>query len=466
MPTPSWVPDAVFYQIFPDRFANGDPSLNPADLRPWNGKPTRHGFYGGDLRGIRQKFDYLLDLGINAIYLNPIFQASTNHRYNATDYFRIDSHLGDLKDFQDLVAMAKQNGVRIILDGVLNHCGRGFFAFADLLENGENSKYKDWFYVKHFPLRVNGRGKATDYEAWWGMRDLPKLNTDNPEVRKYLFDMTRYWMEQGIDGWRLDVPNEIGFPFWEEYSDLVKKINPEAYLVGEIWEPDARWVTGSRFDALMNYPVQKALIATLDGNSSVNQLASKINSVLQTYPFENDLVMYNLLASHDTKRALTALRGSISRAKLAYAFLFAFPGAPAIYYGDEVGMRGGKEPDSRGGFPWDESEWNVELRSWIKNLVALRKSSVALRRGDYSQFAAEDASGLFSFARKVDQQLVVATFNFGRELRKVRLQVREIGWQLNQTLKDLLSGQGYKMEGEGVDLRLPAGGAVWLAAEN
>jgi glycosidase len=374
--------------------------------------------------------------------------------------------LGDLKDFQNLITAAKRNNVRLILDGVLNHCGRDFFAFVDLLENAENSDYKDWFHVYRFPLRAYGRGKATDYAAWWGIRDLPKLNTDNPRVRKYLFDMTRYWMDQGIDGWRLDVPNEIGFPFWEEYSAVVKGINPDAYLVGEIWNLDPSWVNGHRFDALMNYPLRKLLLEGLDGTTTASGIAADANTALQAYPLEHSLVMYNLLTSHDTKRVLSALGGSVSKAKLAYAALFAFPGAPAIYYGDEVGMRGGEEPASRGSFPWDEKQWNAELRQWIKKLITLRKDSVALRRGDFRLLAGDDATGLFSFARKDGQDQVTAVFNFSKEPRKVLIKAVDLGGQASQLLKDLLSGQSYQVAGGNLELTVPAWGAAWLTAAN
>lgn len=460
MPTPSWVSDAVFYQIFPDRFANGDPNINPPNMQAWDSKPTRRGFYGGDLRGIIDKFDYLLDLGVNAIYLNPIFHAPTNHRYNAIDYLRVDPYLGDMKDFHELIMVAKRNNVRVILDGVLNHCGREFFAFQDVIENGENSAYRDWFYVNKFPVKAYGRGKTTDYAAWWGIRDLPKLNTDNPEVRKYLFDMTGFWLDQGIDGWRLDVPNEIPFPFWEEYSALVKSINAEAYLVGEIWQLDADWITGNRFDGLMNYPLRKFILEGLNGIMQPSQMAADAEAIMKTYPFENNLVMYNLLASHDTKRALTEVRGNVAKVKLASATLFAFPGAPAVYYGDEVGMRGGKEPASRGGFPWDETRWNSELREWTQKLIAVRKGSGALKRGSYRQLLSEDSSGLFAFVRQHGDERVAAVFNFSREARVAKLAQADLGSKA--AVRDLLSGKEFRVEGDSLSLRLPAWGAVYL----
>jgi glycosidase len=223
MSVPDWCKDAIFYQIFPDRFWNGDRDNDPPNVRPWGSIPTTWGFQGGDLRGIIQKFDYLLDLGVNAIYLNPIFQSTSTHRYNTTNYYKIDPKLGSLDDFHQLIALAHRNQVRIILDGVFNHCGRGFFAFNDILENQENSAYRDWFHIKHFPVNAYSPGDATDYLGWWGMKSLPKFNTKNPSVRKFIMDIARYWIEQGADGWRLDVPSEINDDsFWEEFRHVVK----------------------------------------------------------------------------------------------------------------------------------------------------------------------------------------------------------------------------------------------------
>ncbi|MEW6651206.1 MAG: alpha-amylase family glycosyl hydrolase, partial [Chloroflexota bacterium] len=229
MQIPDWVKDAVFYQIFPDRFANGDLTNDPPNVQPWGEIPDAFHFQGGDLAGIEQRLDYLQDLGINALYLNPIFLSPSTHRYNTVDYYCIDPKLGSRQDFRRLLRRAHRKGMRIILDGVFNHCGRGFFAFNDLLENGSNSPYQDWFHIKKFPLHAYGPGKSSRYEAWWGYKSLPKFNTHAPAVRRYILDVARHWIDEGIDGWRLDVPNEIDDDtFWAEFRYAVKKGNPQA----------------------------------------------------------------------------------------------------------------------------------------------------------------------------------------------------------------------------------------------
>ena len=286
MTTPYWVQDSIFYHIFPDRFANGDTANDPANIQKWGSPPTTWGFQGGDLRGIIQNLDYLLELGVNALYLNPIFLATSNHRYNTSDYFQIDPRVGTLADFHALVDSVHKNDMRIILDGVFNHCGRGFFAFLDVLENGDKSAYKDWFYIKQFPLDAfDGSGEAQNYVGWWNHKSLPKLNTGNPNVRKYILSVARYWIEQGSDGWRLDVPNEIDDDgFWEEFRHVVKSANRDAYLAGEIWEVNSRWANNTHFDGLLNYPVKDALAAFLQGRENAVQFSQRIDNIVKAYP--------------------------------------------------------------------------------------------------------------------------------------------------------------------------------------
>ncbi len=457
MTVPYWVPDAVFYQIFPDRFANGDPQNDPPNVQPWNAAPTNWNFMGGDLRGVIERFDYLLDLGVNAIYLNPIFHSPSNHRYNAIDYYRIDPKLGDMGDFHSLLDLAHRNGVRVLLDGVFNHCGRGFFAFNDILENRERSPYTGWFHVNRHPVDAYSDGEAKDFTAWWGIKSLPKFNTANPQVRRYIFDVARYWIEQGADGWRLDVPNEIDdAAFWEEFRHVVRAANHDAYILGEIWTLEPRWVGEKAFDGLMNYPLRDGLLRMLyAGTLDTSHFTVKVETLLQSYPRQNVYAMYNLLGSHDTERILTKLENNVAKVKLAFLLLFAYPGAPAVYYGDEIGLSGGKDPHCRGAFPWDEAQWNQELHAWVKTLISLRKRLPVLRRGDYHPLLADNRRRCFAFARLLGDEAAVLAVNASPAHRHLRLPVSSLGWQDGRILHNLLGKEEWLVSGEDIVLELP-----------
>ena len=466
MTVPDWVQDSVFYQIFPDRFANGDLSNDPSNTRPWEAIPTSWGFHGGDLRGIIQHFDYLLDLGVDALYLNPIFQATSNHRYNTTDYMQIDPKVGDMADFRDFMVLAHQNKVRVILDGVFNHCGRGFFAFNDILENQEHSPYRDWFHVKNFPVDAYSAGDARDYLGWWNYKSLPKFNTDNPDVRRYIFDVARYWIDQGIDGWRLDVPNEIDDDtFWAEFRHVVKSANPEAYILGEIWTADRRWVGDSHFDGLMNYPVRDALLRyLLAGTIDITHFADKIENLLEYYPRENAFAMYVTAGTHDTERLLTRVGGDVEKVRLAFLFLLAYPGAPAIYYGDEIGMTGGKDPECRKAFPWAPSRWNHSLRDWVKRLIGLRRELLVLRRGDFRRIYLNESQACYAFARLTTAQQVVVVMNASPLPRQFCIPVGMISWSDGMAVYDVIHpGVKYQVEQGCITLALPAWGGAWIS---
>lgn len=464
MTVPYWVQDAIFYQIFPDRFHNGDPANDPPNLDPWGAKPTIWSFQGGDLKGVIAKLEYLLDLGINAIYFNPIFQASSNHRYNISDYYKIDPKLGGIDDFMALLDVAHQNGIRVVIDGVFNHCGRGFFAFNDILENHSHSPYLDWFHLNNVPPDAYSPGDANDYQAWWNYKSLPKFNTDNPQVRKYILDVARYWIRLGADGWRLDVPNEIDDPvFWEEFRAVVKSENPDAYLVGEIWDGDPRWIGPDKFDGLMNYPVREGLIDFLTEKKPADDFAAMIDRQLNQYPSENVYVMYNLLGSHDTKRIKTILKANQQKLKMAYLFLFAFPGAPAIYYGDEVGLEGGEDPDCRKAFPWDESKWDRDLRHLIQQLIAIRKKNPALKRGSFQQVFKDSKCGGFGFARMLGEENLLVAMNASGTRQQFRLDVDSLNWRDGQIVRDLIGGEEMIVSRNELILTLDAWTGIWVA---
>lgn len=405
--TPDWVADAIFYQIFPDRFAISPTLEKPSGLEPWDSEPTTFGYKGGDLIGVVEHLDYLQDLGINAIYFNPIFQSASNHRYHTHDYYKVDPLLGGDQAFDTMLAACHARGIRVVLDGVFNHCSRGFFQFNDILENGEGSPWRDWFTIHNYPTNAYNLRKKADYEAWIGLHALPKFNTDNPQVREYLMRVGEYWMRKGIDGWRLDVPTEIRSEgFWEEFRQRVRAINPEAYIVGEIWHIDTGFLSGTRFDALMNYVFGGAAMAFAGQKHVVHKLqknhdyhpwpaidghtyAERIHELLGVYDWNIQRVQMNLLGSHDTARLITLLGDDVRSVELSYFLLFTFPGAPTIYYGDEIGIPGGW-PDRwvRRSFPWaHEDRWNRDLRSLVSRLASLRNQMPALRSGTYQTIA-------------------------------------------------------------------------------
>ena len=400
---PAWVKDAVFYQIFPDRFCRSERYKAVGKFVPWDSKPTRTNMFGGNLRGITDKLKYILDLGANALYLCPIFKSNSNHRYHTVDYFEIDPVLGTLKDFDALVKKAHSLGIRVILDGVFNHCSRGFFQFNSLMELGEDSPYRDWFHVHSWPIHAYS-GKP-NYECWWNYPALPKFNTGCPDVREYLFSVGEYWTARGIDGWRLDVPNEIDDDsFWQEFRRRVKAINPEAYIVGEIWDAPERWLQGDQFDGVMNYLFRKAVMKFLfdEHPISTEEFCSRLR---EAFPEGRGDIPMNLLGSHDTTRLLSQPCASLERIKLAYALMFFMPGAPCVYYGEELSMKGGKDPDCRRSVPWDELEnrKSQPLYEFICNMVKMRRENPVLRDG--SLFIANTADG-FTVTRTLGKKTV------------------------------------------------------------
>lgn len=465
MTVPSWAQDEVFYQIFPDRFENGDTTNDPVNLRSWGSPPDNVHFQGGDLRGITNRLDYLSDLGVQAIYLNPIFLSTSNHRYNTIDYYQIDPKLGTLVDFNELVKQIHNRRMHLVLDGVFNHCGRGFYAFIDLLENGRESAYVDWFHVHRFPLDAYSSDKSHNYQAWWGIKSLPKFNTGNPKVRDYILGVARHWIEMGADGWRLDVPNEIDDdPFWAIFRETVKKANYEAVLIGEIWDIQPRWVGDGHFDGLMNYPFRTAILDFLQGAKSGVDTAEAIRKVINAYPSENLHCMYNLLGSHDTERVKTMLSGRMDALFLAYLILFALPGAPAIYYGDEIGLEGGKDPDCRRAFIWDERKWNKDLRNWIKELIQIRKNHTSLRRGDFEIVYASDSEPILAMKRSVQEETVLVVANASAKTQQLSVSINVSNQRPQGSILDLL---GHKISASWQDGNLnttlpPFTGAYFL----
>ena len=477
--TPDWVKNAVFYQIFPDRFAWSSRVNKPGLFEKWDSTPTIHGYKGGDLMGVYEKLDYLEDLGINAIYFNPIFQSASNHRYHTHDYYLVDPLLGGNEAFKTLLDAAHKRGIRIVLDGVFNHASRGFFPFNHILEDGKDSPYIDWFIVHGYPLNPY-QGKP-NYSCWWNNPALPKLNTENPIVRRYIMDIARYWVDQGIDGWRLDVPFEITSDgFWEEFRDVVKTANPDAYIVGEVPTEAQDWLnSGEKFDAVMNYQLTHAAVGFFGGDSfdqklaegmmglplpqavSVETFAHRTSELLKIYPEEFAYAQLNLLDSHDMPRFLSLMNGNVDKLKLAYTFVLTYPGAPCIYYGDEIGLDGGRDPLCRKGFTWRQEDWNVDLRNAIKETITVRHAIPALRTGSYEPIYARD--GVLAYLRQDELDTVLVVLNNSNAAVKLNLSTGNT-FENGTELQDQLSDVHVRIEQQQIaDLVIPAMGAMILA---
>ncbi len=438
--TPDWVKHAVFYQVFPDRFARSPRTRHPRGLvlKPWGSPPEEQGFQGGDLRGIVDKLGYLQELGVTALYLNPVFASAANHRYHTFDYLKVDPLLGGDEALRELLDEAHSRDMHVILDGVFNHASRGFWPFHHLVENGPNSPYIDWFMVRDWPLHpyCDEAGQYCNYEAWWGLPALPKLNTNNPGVRDYLMQVARYWIEFGADGWRLDVPNEIDDDeFWREFRRVVKAANPDAYIVGEIWADARRWLQGDQFDAVMNYTFAWASMSFFGGDTlrpgyqhsdlrleplDASAFAQVIAESLGRYDWAINQAQLNLLDSHDTARALWIMSDDVSALRLCALFQMTMPGAPCIYYGDEIGLSAGGDPYCRGAFPWQaESTWNHDLLRFYRQAIALRRQHPVLRMGTYEMLRAEGK--VYTFRRRLGDQEALVVFNAGNDVATVTL---------------------------------------------
>jgi cyclomaltodextrinase len=477
--TPEWARDAIFYQIFPDRFARSERVRKLPNLELWDSPPTVYGFKGGDLLGVAEHLDYLQDLGVTAIYFNPVFQSTANHRYHTYDYCQVDPLLGGNDALRVLLEEAHRRGMRVILDGVFNHASRGFFQFNHLVENGPASPYVDWFIVKKYPLRPYGAPKGQHgYEAWWDLPALPKLNVAAPAVREFLWDVACHWIEFGVDGWRLDVPAEIDDDgFWQEFRRRVRAINPEAYLVGEIWHDAQRWLQGDQFDAAMNYLFTRACLGFFVGDNllrsevaqsgyrqiatlDARQFADEIERVLNLYPRPVTEVQFNLLGSHDTPRFKTLARGDNSAYLLATLFQMTYPGAPSLYYGDEIGLEGRRDPGCRGSFPWDEGRWDHSLRDYVRRCIALRKAHPALRRGSFTWLFV--GQGVAAYGRRLGDEALLVILNNNHQ--PVTVAVPVAGYVDDGTwLRDVWSKSVFTVtQGRAEGVRLPARSAVVL----
>lgn len=370
-----WCDRAVFYQIFIDRFRCGDREKDRAYInRSWGEIPDAKSFYGGDLKGVTEKLGYLSDLGITALYLTPVFSSPSNHKYDTVDYYRVDEMFGSAADLKELVQRAHERGMKVVLDAVFNHCSMLCAQFQDVLKRGRSSRYHDWFIIrgdKPDPRNCN-------YECFAACSYMPKWNTSNEEVQENLLDIALYWMREcGIDGWRLDVADEVSHDFWRRFRKAVKRENPQAILIGESWHDANPWLRGDEFDGIMNYSFTKACIDYFaKGTRSVQSFCDRLNELLMRNTDQVNEMMLNLLDSHDTERFLTLAKENTAALRCALAVLFFFPGMPCVCYGTEIGMIGEYEPDSRRTFDWNEAHWDKSLQETVRTLALLRRGKI------------------------------------------------------------------------------------------
>ena len=453
---PAWAQGAVIYQIFPERFNNGNPALNPADTEPWETMPYSTLTVGGDLPGITAKLDYIKGLGVDVLYLTPIFTSPSNHKYDATDYYNVDPAFGGNEALRDLVAGCHAREMRIILDASFNHCHPTFFAFQDVIKNEEKSAYKDWFTIYDFPIEIGYRPQAVSserwedpnfqrylaylrrmeemagipiiekedegelfdptYLAWYGVINMPKLNQKNPAARQYFLDVATYWLtEFDIDGWRMDVAIFVEDDFWQDFRRVCKAAKPDCYLISEIWGDTSHWLQGDMFDATMNYLLRDIALDFLAGRSiDAHEVKTALLRLDAHYAPQVQLAQHNLLSSHDVPRFLRLANEDRAMLQLATVFQMTFPGAPGLYYGDEIGMTGGGDPDNRRTFPWERSEsWDNDQLELVKKLTALRREHPVLRSGRWRWLWGSENGDAFAFERFDGARSVEIVLNRG-----------------------------------------------------
>ena len=412
---PEWALDAVVYNIFPDSFASSRRSITGCGTEKHVGGALSRSRLGGTIRGICEDLDYISGLGANCIYLNPIFAAGQYHKYDTIDYLHIDPCLGTDTDFRQLVEECHARGMRVILDGVFNHCGAQFFAFRDVLEKQRESRYADWFYRLQFPVTYPEAGERPNYECFCYERLMPKLDTSNDEVRDYLCGAGEYWLREfDADGWRLDVADEPNDGFWREFRRRCKAVKSDALLIGEVWGGARHWLAGDMLDSTMNYDFRSHCRHFFaEGSIDARTLAGRCADMLMRYKRQITAAQLNLLDSHDTSRFLDICGGEKRRLALAVVFMCCFPGMPCVFYGDELGVMGTNELDFRRAMPWDAGD--ESLRELYREAIALRRRHPALRRGDLRFLRAEAGEQLLVFERSCPGESLTITINASPE---------------------------------------------------
>ncbi len=557
-----WAKGAVWYQIFPERFRNGNLENDPTkehvfnngdydwQVHPWTSdwykmqawEADRSSDiysvvfdrrYGGDLIGVIEKLPYLKELGVDVIYFNPIFESPSLHKYDAATYHHIDNNFGNDRDgdlkaihsekegpstwtftqadqvFLKLISKAHELDIKIVIDGVFNHCSPAFWAFQDVIKNQQNSVYKDWFDVISWDDPDTPDVNEFDYNGWWGYKGMPEFKEDSnglvEPVKKYFFNITHRWMDpdgdgdpsDGVDGWRLDVAKDVSPKFWEEWGQFVKSINPKAITIGEIWEEAPEWIAQKRFDAVMNYPFAKLIVDFfIDKNTviSVSEFDRGLERLRNLYPRETNHILMNLIGGHDTDRIASMIKNpdrdynqkaslrdnqeydprkpdkaGIKIHKLIAIFQMTYPGAPLIYYGDEAGMWGGKDPDDRKPMIWndyiyeketyntlrhdlvdkDEVVFESELFEHYKKLTKIRHENPAIQKGNFVTKIADNDKGLFAYARKYAQNEIIVVLNNSLKDQKIEL---TIPLPNHTKLTDVLNNKTFQIKNSSIEI--------------
>ena len=442
---PEWFKEAIVYNIFPDSFATEKSRIeNCAKEIPWKNGLSLKSRLGGTIRGIYENLDYIQGLGFNCVYLNPIFTAAEYHKYDLLDYYHVSPNLGTDEEFRTLVDEIHHRGMHIVIDGVFNHCSWYFPQFDDVVKKGEDSRYKDWFYRLEYPvIRPESETEKPTYSCFAYERKMPKLNSSNKEEREYFMRVCRYWLEEfHVDGWRLDVANELDRDFWREFKRVAREVNPDSVMIGEIWESSETWLNGDMFDSTMNYDFRK-ICRDFFGQSRIDaeQFHDRVAKMLLRYRTQTLRVQLNLLDSHDVNRFMSYCHGDKARMRLAEVFMFTSPGIPCVFYGDELGMDGNTEYTLRGPMPWEKQ--NSEHTDFFRQLISLRKSNPVLLNGNY-RLIELTKQGAYIFSRADQGTEIVVCLNNSDEALDISEHLHSGELLMQERCNDwILESRGY-----------------------
>lgn len=406
---PQWAKNKVVYQIFPSRFATTE---NVPEEQWYTAPISFKDNLKGNLRGIINQLPHIKELGIEVIYMTPLFTSDSCHKYDTIDYYKIDPSFGTEEDLKELVEKAHSMEIKVILDGVFNHSSPKFFAFEDVKKNETKSKYLDWYFIEGFPLKFKW-GEKPNFKSFAYFGGMPKLNLRNPEVAEYFCQVGKYWIEKcDIDGWRLDVADEISHSFWKRFRTEIKSVKPDAFIVGEIWHFAGDFLEGDEWDSVMNYPFRNA-IREFVANEKIkaSEFLEKLDFLRGRLNNKVIPVLLNLIDSHDTPRFLHICNENKDKQKLASAFQLLLPGMPMIYYGDEFAMTGAHDPDCRRGMLWKEELQDRNMFEWYKTLIKIRKTYPCITEGKTVYSYTDDENGIIILTKELDGKKITLIFH-------------------------------------------------------